>query len=138
MSQKASLTERITDSIFTPILQSNVTVDSDSEDSEPEDLKAVDGGKLSKRSRKEIRALINQKYVFENMNILMYAENNIFQVASSNEIVEGNREKLYALYNFALQLEPEAKKELTFSERMIVNRARGFITMRMKRRMEVR
>jgi hypothetical protein len=115
-----------------------VTVDSDSEDSEPEDLKAVDGGKLSKRSRKEIRALINQKYVFENMNILMYAENNIFQVASSNEIVEGNREKLYALYNFALQLEPEAKKELTFSERMIVNRARGFITMRMKRRMEVR
>lgn len=138
MSQKASLTERITDSIFTPILQSNVTVDSDSEDSEPEDLKAVDGGKLSKRSRKEIRSLINQKYVFENMNILMYAENNIFQVASSNEIVEGNREKLYALYNFALQLEPEAKKELTFSERMIVNRARGFITMRMKRRMEVR
>lgn len=132
------MTERITDSIFTPILQSNVTIDSDSEDSEPEDLKAVDGGKLSKRSRKEIKALINQKYVFENMNILMYAENNIFPVASSNDILEGNREKIYALYNFALQLEPEVKKELTFSERMIVNRARGFITMRMKKRMEVR
>lgn len=41
------------------MLESNVTPDSDSEDSEPEDLKAVDGGKMSKKTRKEVRALIN-------------------------------------------------------------------------------
>ena len=90
--------ERIRDNIFHPLLESNVTIDSDSEDSEPEDLKAVDGGKLSKRTRKELKALINQKYVFENMNILMYAENNIFKVASlpaDEGIVESNREQLY-------------------------------------------
>jgi hypothetical protein len=75
-----------------------VTLDSDSEDSEPEDLKAVDGGKLSKRTRKEVKALINQKYVFANMNILLYAENYVFKVASlpDNEgIKESNREQIY-------------------------------------------
>lgn len=75
------------------------------------------------------------------MNILMYAENYIFKVASSpagEGILEGNREQLYQLYNYALQLEPDAKPELTFSERMIVNKARGFITKRMKRRAEIR
>jgi hypothetical protein len=41
------------------LLESNVTVDSDSEDSEPEDLTAVDGGQLSKKTRKEVKALIN-------------------------------------------------------------------------------
>jgi hypothetical protein len=39
---------------------------------------------------------------------------------------------------FALKLEPEKKPELTFSQRMIVNRARSFITKRMKRRVEMR
>lgn len=96
---------------------------------------------MSKRSRKDVRALINQKFVFSNMNILMYAENYIFKVASAPHqegIEESNRERMYELYNFALQLEPDKKPELTFSERMIVNRARGFITMKMKKRMEVR
>lgn len=140
-TQETLMLERLRDQIFHPLLQSNVTIDSDSEDSEPEDLKAVDGGKLSKRTRKEVKALINQKFVFENMNILMYAENYIFKVASSPSgegILEGNREQLYQLYNYALQLEPDAKPELTFSERMIVNKARGFITKRMKRRAEIR
>ena len=45
---------------------------------------------------------------------------------------------IYQLYNFALKLEPEKKPELTFSQRMIVNRARQFITKRMKHRMEMR
>ena len=75
-----------------------MTQDSDSEDSEPEDLKAVDGGKMSKRSRKDVKALINQKYIFENMNILMYAENYIFKVASALDkegVIESNREQMY-------------------------------------------
>ena len=100
------LLERIRENIFHPLLQSNVTLDSESEeDSEPEDLKAVDGGKLSKKTRKEVMALINQKYVFHNMNILMYAENYIFKQASlpaGEGIIESNREELYKLYNFAL------------------------------------
>jgi len=99
------LIERMTDSIFHPLLESNVTQDSDTEDSEVEDLRAVDGGKMSKRSRKDVRALINQKFVFSNMNILMYAENYIFKVASAPHqegIEESNRERMYELYNFAL------------------------------------
>ena len=52
------------------------------------------------------------------MNILLYAENNIFKVASlpaGEGINESNREEMYKLYNFALKLEPEPKEELTFS-----------------------
>lgn len=92
------LSDRIRDSVFHPLLESNVTLDSDSEDSEPEDLKAVDGGKLSKRTRKEVKALINKKYIFANMNILLYAENYVFKVASLPEnegIRESNRELIY-------------------------------------------
>ena len=40
-------------------IMANLDKDSDSEDSEPEDLKAVDGGKMSKKTRKEVKALIN-------------------------------------------------------------------------------
>lgn len=96
---------------------------------------------MSKKTRKEVRALINQKFVFPNMNILMYADNYIFTVARKphNEgVQESNRELIYQLYNFALKLEPEKKPELTFSQRMIVNRARSFITKRMKHRLEMR
>ena len=53
------LQDRIRENIFHPLLQSNVTPDSDSEDSEPENLHEVDGGKMSKKTRKEVRALIN-------------------------------------------------------------------------------
>jgi hypothetical protein len=75
------------------------------------------------------------------MNILIYADNYIFQVAKKahNEgVKESNREMIYELYNMALKLEPEKKPELTFSQRMIVNRARSFITKRMKHRLEMR
>jgi hypothetical protein len=68
------------------------------------------------------------------MNILMYAENYIFKVASAPHgegVTDSNREIMYQLYNFALQLEPDKKPELTFSERMLV-------TFRMRKRMEVR
>lgn len=137
------LVERVRESVFDPLLESNVTQDSsDSEESEPEDLRQVDGGKLSKHSLKAVNAVINAKYVFENMNILMYAENYIFKRASAPAdeglIVESNRERLYELYQFALKLEPEKKPELTFSERMTLNRCRSFITMKMRKRMQMR
>ena len=97
----------------------------DSDDSSAEeDLSKVDGGKLSKRSRKAVRAIINAKYVFPSFNILLYAENYIFPQASArpisedpeNGIEEANRENVYNLYYKALKLEPEPKHpELTFS-----------------------
>jgi hypothetical protein len=43
------------------------------------------------------------------------------------------------LYYTALKLEPEPKKaELTFTERQLVARARSFITMKMRKRQELR
>lgn len=121
--------------------------DSDDSSSEEEDLAKVDGGKMSKRSRKAVEAVINQKYVFPAFNILLYAENYIFPQASARSvsespedgIEESNRELVYNLYYKALKLEPEPKHpELTFSQRQLMNRARKFITMRMKKRMELR
>jgi len=53
------LQDRIKENIFHPLLESNVTPDSDSEDSEEEKLHEVDGGKMSKKTRKEVRVLIN-------------------------------------------------------------------------------
>ena len=82
-----------------------MTQDSDSEDSEPEDLAKVDGGKLSKASRKAVKAIINQKFVFPNMNITLYAENFIFKVASreaGEHMREENRDRVYSLYEMAL------------------------------------
>ena len=49
-------------------------------------------------------ALINKKYIFANFNVLMYAENYIFPLASSPEIVDLNREELYDLYYEAHKL----------------------------------
>lgn len=90
--------------------------DEDSSESEEENLAHVDGGKLSQSTRKEIKALINTKYVFKNFNVLMYAENYIFPQASAAEVSEMNREELYTLYYMAHRLEPEPKtKELTFT-----------------------
>lgn len=54
------LKERIVDRIFDPILESNVTrADSDESDSEEENLALVDGGKMSKKSRKAVKAVVN-------------------------------------------------------------------------------
>ena len=39
---------------------------------------------MSKSTRREVNKLINTKYVFPNMNILLYAENSIFKVASGD------------------------------------------------------
>lgn len=51
--------ERVQDNVFNPLIQSNVTPPEDSEDSEPEDITQVDGGKLSKATRREVNKMIN-------------------------------------------------------------------------------
>jgi hypothetical protein len=56
---------------------------------------------LRRKTRKEIEALVNEKYVFSNFNILLYAENHIFPAASAEGVPESNREELYALYYMA-------------------------------------
>ena len=145
-SNQKGLKERVSEQIFTPLLQSNVTQnDSSDSDSEEENLALVDGGKLSKRSRKAIKALINQKYVFPNFNILLYAQNYILPLASASatgddpQIKEENRDTVYQLYYQALDLEPEpTKPEMTFTQIQLMNRARKFVTMRMRKRMEIR
>ena len=127
-SNQSVLRDRIVERIFEPLLESNVTLpdsdDSSGEESEEENLALVDGGKMSKRSRKEVEALINEKYIFPAFNILIYAENYIFAQASApnlkdspeNGIEETNREILYKLYDMARKLEPEPKHPpLTFS-----------------------
>ena len=142
-SNNKALLTRTTDRIFMKLLESNVTLpDSSDEESSEEDLSKVDGGKMSKRTRKEVEQMINQKYIFPSFNILIYAENFLFPRASAPEtdgkIKESNREQVYDLYYYALDLEPEPKRpELTFTQRQIVNRARGFITKRMKKRQEL-
>lgn len=83
--------ERIIEKVFDPLLESNVTLpDSSDEESSEEDLTAVDGGKLSKRTRKEVMKLINTKYVFPNFNILLYAENVLFPQASSKTVSDSD------------------------------------------------
>lgn len=62
-------------------------------------------------------------------------------MASSTDdfILEANRDELYKLYDFALQLEPKPEREeLTFSQQQLVNRARTFVTMKMRRRQNLR
>lgn len=142
------LADRIREKVFNTLLESNVTLPDESDlSSGEEDLALVDGGKMSKRTRRELMQLINTKYVFPNFNILLYAENYIFPVASavaSNEpdrevkVIEDNRDSIYDLYYKALKLEPEAKPELSFTERQLVARARQFITIRMRKRLELR
>jgi hypothetical protein len=85
--------------------------------------------------------MLNTKYVFTAFNILIYAQNYILKMASSVEgkVKEENREFLYQLYDFALELEqPPERDQLTFSQQMLVNRARQFVTMKMKRRQQLR
>lgn len=134
------------DKIFKPLLENNKTVQQESEDEEEMQKKEnyhryVDGGKLPPKTVKEINQMINQKYVFAAFNILIYAQNYILKMASSTEdfLKEANREELYKLYDFALELEPKPEREeLTFTQQQLVNRARTFVTMKMKKRQNVR
>lgn len=107
------LKERIREKVFDILLESNASIPSESdESSSEEDLTKVDGGKMSKRTRKDVMKLINTKYVFPNFNVLLYAENFIFPTASAPAISsdnsssliisEDNREQVYDLYYKAL------------------------------------
>jgi len=60
-SHQELLRTRIVEHVFDPLLESNVTKpDSDDEESsEEENLALVDGGKMSKRSRKAVEAIVN-------------------------------------------------------------------------------
>lgn len=94
------------------------------------------------RTHKEVTDLINRQYIFSGFNILIYAQNYILKFATSTDqsaLKETNREQIYKLYEYALQLEPKPdREELTFAQQQLVNRARSFVTMKMKRRQNLR
>ena len=70
------------------------------------------------RTQKEVSKLVSRKFYFPGFNILLYAENTIFKIASSTDTKEGNRDAIYDLYNHALKIQPEPEvPELTFSQR---------------------
>lgn len=142
--------DRIMENIFHPLLENNKTSTdtSDDEAAAAAELakqehyhRHVDGGKLPPKTVVEIQKMLDTKYVFSAFNILIYAQNHILKMASSTNkmIKEENREFLYQLYDFALELEqPPEREQLTYSQQMLVNRARGFVTMKMKRRQQLR
>ena len=53
-SNQSLLTERIVEHVFEPLLESNVTMPDSDDETEEEDLTAVDGGKMSKKTRKAV------------------------------------------------------------------------------------
>ena len=64
---------------------------------------------MNPRTQKQVSELVNRKYVFSGFNILIYAQNYIFKFASSSDTSqpkEANRDQVYKLYEYALQLEP--------------------------------
>jgi len=136
------LINRIVEKVFAPLLENNVTESqSDTEEETPPSFdngKFVDGGKLNPKTQREVLKLVDQKFVFPNFNILLYAQEHLFMAAASPLTREENRDLLYRLYDKAMKLEPEPEeKELTFSQRMLLNRAKAFITKKMERRMRV-
>jgi len=108
--QNREVKERITDNIFHPILENNKTI-SDSTSSDEEVMakrehyhRHVDGGKMMPKTVKEVQSMINQKYVFNAFNILIYAQNYVLKMASSTKdfVLDDNRDGLYKLYDYAL------------------------------------
>lgn len=144
-----TLTQRILEKVFTPLLDNNVTpVDENSENEtdesstdinyDPKKGKWVDGGKLPPKTQKEIQKIIDQRFQFVNFNILLYSQEHIFKQASSQELTrDENRDELYRLYDKGMNMEPEGEPELSFQQRMLLNRAHAFITKRMERRQKV-
>jgi hypothetical protein len=104
------LKDRIIDKIFKPILESNKTEKESSDDEEKlakneHYHRYVDGGKLPPKTQREIQKIIDTKYVFSGFNILIYARNYIFKLASNPDtsiVKEDNRDGLYKLYEYAL------------------------------------
>lgn len=83
-SDQTAFRERIIERIFDPLLEANVTEPASDESSEEEEnLALVDGGKMSRSSRKAVKAIMDERYIFPGFNILVYAENFIFPAASA-------------------------------------------------------
>ena len=145
------LLKRIEEKIFSPLMENNITpqgdgnsASDDTDDSsseinyDPKKGKWVDGGKLPPKTQKEIQKMIDQRFHFANFNILLYCQEHIFKQASSKDgTKEENRDILYKLYDKGMNLEPEGEPELTFSQRMMLNKTQTFITKRMERRQRV-
>lgn len=124
MGSNALFSERILEKILHPLLEENVKK-TDTEEEDDGDARymrtAPDGSTyidyiLKDKERlsrdKEIKEMIRSDYEFPKFSITEFAENHIFEHASSEDTK--NSEKVYALYDFALKLEPAPKKELTF------------------------
>ena len=131
--------ERIMDHIFNPLMENNTTPTyTEWLETKPEQKPWIDGGKLSISTKKEVLEVINQKFSFPNFNILLFAQEKILEYASGDSTLEINRDTLYDLYNKALNLEPKPDKpELTFSQRMLLNRTQSFFTKKMEKRQRV-
>ena len=121
-----TLVARIVEKVFHPLLENNVTPskedEGDTDESsqeinyDPKKGKYIDGGKLPPKTQKEIQKMIDQRFHFANFNILLYSQEHIFKMASSQDnVIEENRDELYKLYDLGMNLEPEGEPELTFS-----------------------
>ena len=83
--------------------------------------------------------MLDTKYVFPCFNILVYAQNFVLKAASSDDTNEESRDELYELYELALKLEPKPERpEPTTAQIQMINRARSFVTMKMKKRQNLR
>lgn len=108
--QNREVKERIIDNIFHPLLENNKTLPEPGSSDEEEMVKKehyhrhIDGGKMNPRTVKEIQGMINQKYVFNAFNILIYAQNYVLKMASCTDdyVLDTNRDELYKLYDYAL------------------------------------
>lgn len=75
------LVNRVIEKVLEPILENNVSLLENSEDEEEEEVinydpkngKYIDGGRLNPKTKKEILAMIDQRFTFPNFNILLYA-----------------------------------------------------------------
>ena len=138
---------RVIEKIFAPLLENNVTQSHENEKEEeeedevinydPQRGKWVDGGKLHPRTQRAVQKIIDQPFYFPNFNILLYTQEHIFKNASAKETREENRDLLYSLYDKAMKLEPKPENEITFSQQMMINRARSYITLRMQKRLKL-
>mmetsp|Transcript_34940 Transcript_34940/g.26075 ORF Transcript_34940/g.26075 Transcript_34940/m.26075 type:complete len:149 (+) Transcript_34940:65-511(+) len=128
-------------------MENNATPDiKDEEAEEKEELKKEewrkqhgyqrDGGLYSKEMEKEISQAISQRLHFPNFNILLYASEYLMKYASNPETSEENRDNIYDLYDMAFKLEPKPEPELTFSQRMLLQRAQMVFTRKMQKRIK--
>nr|AAF25621.1 unknown protein [Sterkiella nova] len=142
------LVNRILEKVFEPLLENNVTQPetSENEDSEDETYnydatkgKTYDGGKMNPKTQKEVQKLVDLRFTFPNFNILLYAQDQIFKYASA--FIHKRREQRVALCTIRQSFKTRARATREgadfYSQRMLINRARAFITKKMERRMRV-